>query len=466
MTPNQSLELSCRMQHLMRQDMLQFLCPMFPIEAVQQFMAKQSDRKKRDRVYNTESTLLTMLVTAVQPDKSLQNSVNIFQEIFRRNRESILKSEKEQLETLQLPPRAKERTGRSKTYKVKLPVSKLKDISSNTAAYSKARGRVELALIDSVFKATTSYEGMTCIKPWHGMLAYNTDGTYFQMQDAEAIPEKYRAQKTQDGVLQGYPQGLLQVLTQHGSGLISGYAIAGRSESELTIASKLLDQLPPNSLLLADDLYNCYAFLARVREKVINIIVPDKKDRRYTVVDTLGVGDEIVELTKPRDATAFDDKALPAKLTVRRIEYPDTIDPTITHVILSSLLDGAISAMEIVHKYTSRWDVEITIREIKTMMDMNIARAKSEEMVFKELGIALCAYNLLRRIITQSVEKTDFSPQEDFFQTMLAPCQNSLVDRKGRVYNRWSPGRPVTHNTIDAPTPDTLQAGASLSQEN
>jgi hypothetical protein len=468
MTPNSSLELSCRIQDLMRQDMLQFIGPLFPAEAIKEYEKEHHDRKKRDRVYTYENTLMTMVITAFQDDKSLQNSVNIFQEVFKRNRETVLKYEQDRVEKLRLEAQQqKPRAGRPCEYKVKLPVSKMKNISSNTAAYSKARGRVDMTLIDKVFEKTAAYEGMSCVKPWHGRIAYNTDGTYFQMQDAAAIPEKYRAQKSQNGKLQGYPQGLLQVLTQHGSGFIAAYNVAGRTESELKVAPDLVRQLPPRSLLLADDLYNCFAFLSYVVERGIDIIVPEKKDRQYTTIRPIDIGDEIVELTKPQDAhPLFEGQKLPTKLVVRRIVYPDTEDPQKIHVLLTTLLEESIGKMEIVLKYASRWDVEITIREIKTMMDMNIARAKTEDMVFKEYAVALSAYNLLRRIVAQSVKETDFSPQTDIFQKLFAPYKNLLVDRKGRVYSRWAPGRPAARYRKNIPTSNTKEAGTALSSEN
>ncbi len=457
MTPNKSLELSCRMQDLMNQDMLQFLQPLFPIDTVKEHEKDNQANKKRNRVYTAENTLMTMIVTAVQNDKSLQNSVNIFQEVFKRNCESVTRIEQERIEKIKSEALLKpKKVGRPGKYEVKLPISKSKEISSNTAAYSKARSRLDLTLVEKVFQATTSSEGMACIQPWYGRVAYNTDGTYFQMQDTAAIPEKYRAQKSQDGTLQGYPQGLLQVLTQHGSGLISGFKIAGRSESELRVAPALVDQLPPQSLLLADDLYNCFAFLSHAIEKKIDFIVPDKKSRNYAVIRQLGDGDEIIELKIPKNAKPLEEnQTLPSKIVVRRIAYPDTENPQIMHILLTTLFDETISKLEIVQKYASRWDIEITIREIKTMMDLNIARGKSEEMVFKEYGVALIAYNLLRRIISKSVEKTGFSPQEDIFQKLFAPYKNILVDRQGRVYSRWSPGRPSFNYGKDAPKTDT-----------
>jgi hypothetical protein len=156
----------------------------------------------------------------------------------------------------------------------------------------------------------------------------------------------------------------------------------------------------------------------------------------------------------------------PPKLVVRRIVYPDTQDPAITHVLLTTILEESIGKTEIILKYASRWDVEITIREIKTMMDMNIARSKTEDMVFKEYAVAFTAYNLIRKMVALSVEETDFPPQGDIFQKLFAPYKNPLVDRKGRVYSRWAPGRPAANHQKNGTASDTTKAGAALFTKN
>lgn len=467
MTPNKSLDLTCRIQDLMRQDLLQFIEPIFPKAAISDYQQEHLNCKQRERVFTPESTLLTMIITSFQADKSLQNSVNIFQNIHNKNNDEILKQEQERVEKLRLDIKGKKpHAGRPPKFEVKLPISKTKEISSNTAGYSKARSRVDLALIETTYEATKDDTDLLCVKKWHGRTVYNTDGTYFQMQDTKSIGEKYRAQKNKDGTLQGYPQGLLQVLTQHGSGFISAYKIAGRTESELHVAPDLVRKLPPKSLLLADDLYSSYAFLAFMTGIGQDIIVPDKKDRRYNIIEEIDIGDQIIEIKKPSDVNPlFQDQKIPDKLKMRRITYRDTENPEKSHYILTTL-EPSIPSMEIVMKYSSRWDIEITIREIKTLMDTNIARGKTEEMVFKEIGVELVAYNLLKRIIVKSVDETDFSPETNLFQKLFAPYKNTLVDKKGRVYSRWASGRPADYHQGNKETQDSISTGPSLFTKN
>jgi Transposase DDE domain len=446
MTPNRSLELSIRIKDIMRQDILQCIDPIFPFGAVRSYESK-SEIQHRDRVFNHESTLLTMVITALKEDRSLQNSVRIFQEVFHKNREAALQAAiKTQRELKQSVTSSADKSSPNQQISkenIRIPISKFKDLSSNTAAFSKARKRVEQGLIDTVFKSSTDSSGMDCVHKWHDRLVFNTDGTYFQMQDTPGIPEKYRVQKNADGTMQGYPQGLLQVLTQHGTGFISNYRIFGRSESELDAIVEMLD-LPEQSLILADDLYNCYTLFCLLMERGIDVIVPDKKERPYRVVKQIAPGDEIVEISKPHHKIRLliEGQVLPSTIQLRRISYKDPEHPEEQRVLLTTIFDETIERQEFIHKFHTRWDIEVSIREIKTIMGINIARSKTEEMVFREIGVALLAYNLVRKIVAKSASQTPFSPETDLFQKLYSTYTPSLVDRKGRVYSRWSPGRP------------------------
>jgi len=467
MTPNKSLELSCRIRDIMKKDLLQFIEPIFPSGIIREYEL-QPGSKQRDRVFNKENTLLTMIITALHADKSLQNSVRFFQEIFQRNRHMLRQNTNKEAPAFESAKGLVKRgRGRPRLDRVRVAVSKLKDISSNTAAFSKARKRVDIGLISKMFKATTDFSLMKCVNRWHGRLVYNTDGTYFQMQDTPEIPSRYRVQKNADGTPQGYPQGLLQVLTQHGSGLISAYRIAGRNESELALLADMTNELPEKSLLLADDLYNCYAMFCLLRERGIDIIIPDKKNRNYRVIKRISSNDEIVEITKPTVfRPLFKGQNVPKKITLRRITYSSSHYPKHQWVLLTTILDETIEKTEFICKFSGRWDIEITIREIKTIMDINIARSKSEDMVFREMGVALIAFNLIRKIIAESAAETPFPPETDLFQELYSSHKATLVDRKGRVYSRWSPGRPPAHHSQAQATQDTLQNRTTLQSKN
>jgi len=379
-----------------------------------------------------------MLVTAVNEDKSLKQSVNIFKEIFEDRGECILQQEKKELENERLIDNTNEkRMGRPKLYHSQLPKSKIQPISDNTAAYAKARGRLECSLVQKVFEYSADFTGIE--QPlWHGMEVFNTDGSYCQMQDSESLRKKYYV-KEGDGA---YPQLLIQGIVQQGTGQIVCFEIGTRHQSELELFAKQESKLPKGGLLLADDLYNSFAIFAIMQRQGCHIIVPGKRDRNYKVIETIADGDEIVELSRGKIPEWWQqDWELPKKIVMRRISFLSPTDGITEWVQYTSLLDKRITKADIIAKYLTRWDIEITVREVKTLMDINVIRSKSEDMVFKEVFIALTAYNMMRKIIAKSVEKTDFSPKENIIHEFYEANKTILIDKKGRIYNRWSPGR-------------------------
>jgi hypothetical protein len=437
MTPNHSLDLSLQLQNLIRTDLLQHFSTEFPFEIFEPNNGTEAF-KKRDRVFNDSNTLLTMLVTAVNEDKSLKQSVNIFKQIFESRGEQMKQKEKEVLEAKRIKDIAIDnKMGRPSLYQSQLPKSKTQPVSDNTAAYTKARQRLDKSLVTKLFDYSKDFTGVG--QPlWHGMKTYCSDGTYCQMQDSPELRKKYYVKEGDNA----YPQLLLEGIVQQGTGQIVSFEIGTRHQFELELVAKQLDKLPPNSLLLADDLYNSFAIFAMAQRQGCHLIVPGKRVRSYTVKEKISDGDEIVELTiKETPKWWQQDWKLPKTLLMRRIAFLSPVDGATEWVQYTTLLDKGIPKADIIAKYMSRWDIEITIREIKTLMDINVVRSKSEDMVLKEVTIALTAYNMMRKVIAKSVEKTEFSPQENIIQEFFEANKTILIDKKGRLYNRWSPGR-------------------------
>ncbi len=67
----------------------------------------------------------------------------------------------------------------------------------------------------------------------------------------------------------------------------------------------------------------------------------------------------------------------------------------------------------------TRWDIEIGIREVKTIMDINVIRSKTPEMALKELCISLGTYNLIRKIIYTSIKDLLFFSKKISFTNSI-----------------------------------------------
>ena len=436
MKENRSLEISLGLQSINSNDILEKLNQFIYID----FSNYLKNTKNRNRIFSLENTYKLMILGAYEKDKSLTNCLNLFKQNFDFN--NSLKIEEEKIKLLQEEIEYKKLTklkrGRPKKFKSKIIKSHKSEISLSTSAFSQAKDRVPLELIVEGFNKTTNFNNNNNKYLFHGMEVFITDGTYLQIQDTEELQKIYGKEGSTE-----YPKALLQCLIGLGSGIIKDFEMDSHRKSELSLVQKVISRLEENKLILADDLYNCYGIFQLIKNKNCHLIVPGKRVRKYTIVENYGDGDEIVKLYKNDKGKVFTNeewKSFPEEMKMRRIsfKFPGTEKDTILY---TTLLDKKITKEEIIIEYKSRWDIEINIREIKTIMGLSVLRSKSKENVKKELLVSLTSYNIARIIIQKSVKKTDFPPQRDIVEEIYTINNPILMDKTGRVYHHWSSGR-------------------------
>lgn len=438
MKNNRTLAISCSLKDFKKKNTLGFLENVFPTSIFDS--VKDGDKKKRNRIFTPEKTLMTMVSTAVQEDKSLKNSVMLSQILHQKERQYYVKESKKQLEKQKRTDQGLEtKPGRPKKYEVNLPKSLRNDTSLNTAAYSKARSRLSLELTEALFNESRIKESSNCYTHWYGYRVLIGDGTYLQMQDTKDIRKEYEVKHNEVGS-DCYPQGLLEVIIERGTGQIHSFRLDNRHVSELSMFYKMIDDLPKGSLLLLDDLYNCYEIISKCKRKGVELLIPCKRERNHKVVEVIGDGDEIVEIKTPKSRSKWLDKnEEPGTFLLRRITCKSPEGKK--YVMMTTILDKEIPREDIQLLYLTRWDIEVGIREVKTIMDINILRSKTPEMALKELTVVLATYNLIRKIIYASIKDLPFSPKSNFIYQFYTSDKNVFVDKKGRVYKRWSTGR-------------------------
>lgn len=443
MKSNRSLAISQKIQECQSGDIIGLLESEFPSGVLDYGENKE---QSRSRVFTLNNTLLAMVLTSVQQDKSLKNSVDLYYVIHQQRKQKVIAELEEEAQKLrELASQTKRNPGRPKKYSAHLPKSLVNDISLNTAAYSKARTRLPIRLTQDLFAASRIENAQNDYSHWHGYRVFISDGTYLQMQDTVSIRKDY--QVLHKGIAStGYPQGLLQVVIERATGQIHCFKLANRHVSELPLFYDMIDEIPPNSLMLLDDLYNCFEIISKCKRKGLEIIVPAKRERNYELVEVIADGDEIIRIKTPKNRSKWlKNNEKSGSILLRRIKC---ISPEGTEYVLhTTILDKSITKDEIQILFLTRWDIEIGIREIKTIMDVNILRSKTPEMALKELTVSLATYNLLRKIIYASIKALPFSPKEDFIYKFYKANQDIFVDKKGRVYSRWSTGR----RRVDAP---------------
>jgi hypothetical protein len=141
-------------------------------------------------------------------------------------------------------------------------------------------------------------------------------------------------------------------------------------------------------------------------------------------------------------------------------------------VVVTTLVDPQqYSSAEIATLYRKRWLAELDLEALKVALGMDVLRAKSPEMVRKEMGSCLLAYNLIRKTMLQSALRSGRSLRTMSFtaalQTVAASYTHIAVaglgdpcvgQRPNRVEPRAVKRRPKAYDLLRKPRAEARAA--------
>ena len=89
-------------------------------------------------------------------------------------------------------------------------------------------------------------------------------------------------------------------------------------------------------------------------------------------------------------------------------------------VIVTTLLDPVTyTKKDLADLYRERWNNELDLRSIKSVMQMECLRGKTPELVRKEIWTHVLAYNLIRTIMAQAATQNGLLPRTISFKGTL-----------------------------------------------
>lgn len=114
---------------------------------------------------------------------------------------------------------------------------------------------------------------------------------------------------------------------------------------------------------------------------------------------------------------------MPETLTMREVRAGG-------RTLITTLTDARDTPKQaLAELYALRWHVELDLRAIKTVMQMDILRCKTPMMVEKEIAAHLLAYNLVRAVMAQAACMNHLLPRQLSFKTalqLLNACETTL----------------------------------------
>jgi hypothetical protein len=72
-------------------------------------------------------------------------------------------------------------------------------------------------------------------------------------------------------------------------------------------------------------------------------------------------------------------------------------------------------------RFLKRWNIELDLRSIKIVLQMDVLRCKSPDLVDKEIWVHMLAYNIIRGLMATAAAKSGAAPRELGFKMGLWP---------------------------------------------
>lgn len=292
--------------------------------------------------------------------------------------------------------------------------------SARTGGYCRARQRLPGAVVADLtrYLGRTLAEEVPSAWTWQGRSIKLIDGTTVSMPDTPENQQHFPQQTSQKPGL-GFPIARLVAIMDVSSGAILNAAmgpVKGKGTGEHALLREMLDTFESGDIVIADRYYPSYALIAELNARGVDVVMRQHVGRQsdFQVGKRLGDKDHIATWQKPKkrhewmSQEAFD--ALPDTLPVRELAAANMV------IVTTLCASKQVPRQQIQALYKARWQIELSFRDIKTTLGMEVLRCKTPAMVEKEVWVYLLAYNLIRRVMARSSQWADCLPQHVSFK--------------------------------------------------
>jgi hypothetical protein len=294
--------------------------------------------------------------------------------------------------------------------------------SLNTGPYCKARTRLSLSLLSRLARETG--HRLCAAQPaawrWRGREVKLIDGATVSMPDTGANQARFPQSRGQKPGL-GFPLARLVAVVSLSTGAVLEWATEacqGKKTGETALLWRLMPQLKRGDVVIADGYYCGYFMIAGLIALGADLVMPQHHLRitDFRRGKQLGVRDHVVTWVRPQRPTWMEEATyatMPETLTMREVRAGGkTLITTLTDV-------RVIPKPALAELYAMRWHVELDLRAIKTVMQMDCLRCKTPAMVEKEIAVHLLAYNLVRAVMAQAADMNHLLPRQLSFKAAL-----------------------------------------------
>jgi len=377
-----------------------YFATLLPQETIQRVFGEASQKLDSARVYNTAITVWTFLTQALSIHHACTLAVT-----------------------------------KLNVYRI---ASGLRGCSTNTGAYCIARDKLDE---DGMHRLVThTGEAVDKQAPeawrWKDRRVIAADGATVTMADTPENQAAYPQQKQQRRGC-GFPIMRLVAFFSLASGVALEVAMGkykGKLTAEVSLFREIDHIIGENDVFLGDRCYSGWFDVARLMGRGADVVVRKHQARKTDFRRGIRYGKEehAVHWDKPQrppwmseeEYATYPDSIILRELKVR-VATPGF--RTRELIIVTSLLDDIEYDKEaIADLYRRRWQAELNLRSLKTVMQMDHLRCKTPHRVRNELRAHLAAYNLIRQVMCEAAMAGGVVPWHISFKGALTTLVETL----------------------------------------
>lgn len=316
-------------------------------------------------------------------------------------------------------------------------------LSFKSGAYSRARQRLPIEMVQGFAQAVS--QSLIDLSPCSlgGRRAYLIDGTTMTLEPTSSLIEAYPPATNQQGETV-WPVMMLMVAHELESGcaLIPelGAMYGPNRTSEAKQAAAIASRIPCGSLVLADAGFGIFSVAWAMVGAGHDVLFRLTKSRAGALIRRAEVIERTARSTRYRltwNPSAKDRRTNPELPTTACLEvflHEVALENGESLYLVTTMPIPSQTAAE---HYRHRYDVEHDIRDVKVSLGIENIRAKSDEMVQKELLCSVVAYNLVVQLRREAAKVAEVPPRRLSFTGVWTTMQICLLQQHPCSWLEW-----------------------------
>lgn len=288
--------------------------------------------------------------------------------------------------------------------------------ADDSAPYCVARAKLPIDRLEAIHQdlVRNAQDRILQRDLWCGHRVTVVDGTCFTMADTPENQQAFPQQRVQKPGC-GFPIARLLAFFSLATGMITQWVTGNFHQNELGLLPQLLESFRLGDVLLGDRGFGNFPVLAQCFKRGIHAVFRANTARRkidFRKGKRLGRNDALFTWFKgpicPKYLPPAQWDLLPEEIQVRVVRVQARVRGFRTKSVLlvTTLVDLVkYPATELAKLYLRRWNMELSLRHIKSTLRMDHLSCKTPDMVEREMRMHLLVHNMVRRMALEAARR-------------------------------------------------------------